>query len=86
MDGYTGQLRDALQIKARLGGQFLVVGHAYRALRPARHGFVHRLAAGNFVSAHGQNIGERAIEHIASAKLELAQAVQHIELGNTQTA
>src|SRR6185503_7970699 len=70
------------EIGACRPGQLRMLLYADRALLPARHLFIHRGAQLELLGAHGQNLGETALELVADADLYRLDPVEHVELGD----
>jgi len=60
-------LFNTLQIQARIAWQLVVLCNTNGGLTPAVHDFVHRNAARDIVSSHGQQVDMAAIQHVAGA-------------------
>src|SRR6185503_2026159 len=70
------------EIGACRPGQLRMLFYADRAFLPAGHLFIHRGAQLELLGAHGENLGETALELVADADLHRLDAVEHVELGD----
>ena len=86
MDGNARHLCNSLQISTGLGWEFGIVGDTHGGVSPAWQGFVNGFATRNVIRAHGQDVDGLTVQFIGGTQLEFTQAIQHIELGDAQTA
>src|SRR6185436_95950 len=69
IDRHLADFLDAPQVLARSLGQAGIVAHAQRALRPAGHFFIDRLAFSQFLRAHRQDVATLTVEAIGHPDL-----------------
>src|SRR5690606_35919005 len=81
VDRRTRDFGEPLEIAFRVGGQRVPVAHTDRALAPARHLLVHRLAVADLVGTERQQVERAPAASIRSAQLDGRQPVEDVELG-----
>src|SRR6187455_2100265 len=85
IDRDFGQLLEATEIGFRLLRQRRIRGGTGRWLAPTGHGLVDRLALSEPVDQKRRRVLDLAVEPIASADLDLGQAVEDVELRQAET-
>ncbi len=86
VDGTLETVLDLFQIGARVGRQLCEIGDPRGRALPARHIHVNGAAILQATVVQGQTPGPLSVELIAHAQAQRVDAVQHVELGDTDPA